>query len=73
MGSIHDCPTEAPIIRISTESELRDALARVRKLENVELNTADGLERSALEIAIATYLKLRRSRDHYDGAGGTDG
>lgn len=61
MGSTHDYPTEAPTIRIPTAAEFRDALLRVRKLEDVRLNSVEGLERTALEIAIATCHKDRRN------------
>lgn len=55
---------EAPAVQICTDHEFRAALARVRELEAARIGTAEGLERSALEFAMAAYLTKRIDRSH---------
>lgn len=59
-----DVRAEAPSCRISSDHEYRKALERVRELEQAELATAEGLERAALESAMAAYLKEEEHRVH---------
>jgi hypothetical protein len=59
-----DVRAAAPSCEISSDREYRKALERVRELEQAELATAEGLERAALELAMAAYLKEKEHRLH---------
>lgn len=55
-GAVEKRPVEAPLIRVTTAWEYRAALSRVRMLEDAPADTAAGLERASLELAISRFL-----------------
>jgi hypothetical protein len=67
MTDTQTAPIEAPIIRLRSHDELMRALARLRQIKDAESGPVAALEASALEIAIARYLK-----DSTDGLRDTD-
>ncbi|KRD99990.1 hypothetical protein ASE63_10870 [Bosea sp. Root381] len=47
------------IIQITSTAQFRQALARLRFLENSATNSTLGRERAALELAVSRYLACR--------------
>jgi hypothetical protein len=49
---------------VTTNHQFREALARIRVLEGVKSNTAEGRERAALEIAVSRFLSAGMLERH---------
>lgn len=48
-----------PIFQVTTSAQFREALSRLRSLEQAPSNSSLGKERIALELAISRYLAKR--------------
>ncbi|WP_131854782.1 hypothetical protein [Bosea sp. BK604] len=60
MSDTSRLPPEDPAVDMKTDDEFRQALQRVRELEDAEVGTSHDVERAALERAIAAFMDRRR-------------
>lgn len=51
-------------LRVSTDREYREALSRIRVLEDAKAKSPEGREREALELAVSRYLMAVEPRKH---------